>query len=69
MTITYTWSVPYTIPSGYNLPRFWEVKVFYQEECEATNTSLSIPTCYNITDVVKTSLRQDQYYIAVSITL
>ena len=60
-------------PLGYNLPRFWEVEVYCKEECEAStissNTSLSLTTCYNVTDVVKTSLRQDQYYIAVSQTL
>ena len=55
--------------SGYNMPRFWEVDVYRKEECEASmnssNNSISLITCYNVTDVVKTSLRRDSDYIAV----
>ena len=55
--------------SGYNLPRFWEVEVCTITECYGGEANQSSgPTeenCFNRTDVVKTELRENNYYISV----
>ena len=51
----------------YNLPRFWEIELYSQEECVTDIASFSSNlTCSLITDVVKTSLRENHRYISVS---
>ena len=55
--------------SGYNLPRFWEVRVWTVTECYSEEENQSSGTteenCFNRTDVVKTELRENNYYISV----
>ena len=55
--------------SGYNLPRFWEVRVCTITECYGGETNqssgLTEENCFNRTDVVKTELRENNYYISV----
>ena len=56
--------------SGYNLPRFWEVRVCTITDCYGGEGNLSSGTmeenCFNRTDVVKTELRENNYYISVT---
>ena len=65
------------IISAYNLPRFFEVKVCKFTQCDnfsyildpshATNNSDNgLTNCFNVTDVVKTELRENNIYISVS---
>ena len=57
---------------GYNLPRFWEVRVCTEitdcfNQTSPTNPGLLVETCYNRTDVIKTELRENEYYISVNV--
>ena len=58
--------------SGYNLPRFFEVKVYEVEDCKtfsldtsASSHSGNVTNCFNVTDVVTTDLRNNDIYIEV----
>ena len=66
--------------SGYNLPRFFEVKVYEVEDCKtfslapgldtsASSHSGNVTNCFNVTDVVTTELRNNDIYIEVGYLL
>merc|ERR1712038_1742565 len=64
---------------GYNLPRFFEVKVYEVEDCKtfslapgldtsASSQSGNVTNCFNVTDVATTDLRNNDIYIEIYMT-